>query len=72
MTRRPRPHDWYADVDGLGHAQVRGQTRALCGARAVDPRFAHPVTSRHDACVVTARQYEERRRAWARSSPATC
>jgi hypothetical protein len=64
VTRRLRPYDWLARVDGIGHAQVRGERRALCGDRAVDAQYAHPVTTRHDACVAAAEQYEERRRRW--------
>ena len=43
--------DWYAAPDGLAHAARPGHARAVCGARAVDPRWAWPTRTFCAACV---------------------
>jgi hypothetical protein len=46
---------WTAAADGIAHAHPRARSPwALCGARAVDERVAHPARRRCEACVAAA------------------
>lgn len=42
---------WLAGDDGIGHAQLAGEARTLCGRPALLVRYAHPERSRHDECA---------------------
>ena len=49
---KPVAREWIALKDGIEHGQPkRGRGRTFCGKPRIDPRYAHPKTSRCQACV---------------------
>ncbi len=54
--------EWIAARDRIAHAVRAGHRRALCGVRAVDPRWAWPASSRCHDCQVLADINEPGRR----------
>ncbi len=54
-ARRTVPMEWLALSDGVGHHQPkRGRGRPACGKPRIDPRYAHPVTSKCPTCAKAA------------------
>lgn len=51
-TTHTIPLIWVAARDGIGHARRRQySTRYLCGARAIDVRYAWPLVTRCARCA---------------------
>lgn len=64
IAARPR---WIAPaVDGTGHLYSSGQLRAACGALPVEEKFAYPVRSHCEPCVLSTEPPDVQRQIWGR------
>jgi hypothetical protein len=52
---------WLAAKGADAHAQLPGAPRALCGARALDPKFAWPIVTRCATCTAAVTAIAEGR-----------
>lgn len=65
-TDAPRAR-WIApEGDWVGHLYVSGQLRAACGALAVEERFAYPVRTHCEPCVLSTEPPDVQRQVWGR------